>query len=382
MFSTNKYSKRTISTFEIIGSFVVDVYYNHLYHEAKKLHAFGKVESTTDGYKCAMSTYIKSLSHPDHYKKTLLGVHRYYSTTTKFTSITFSDCMNSISKQFMPEDLHESMSESQKDGMIRVVLSAAIKNFSVEILKGKLLKMIIDDHESEGIVRVLQDAMVECLVFEREKMYQKIFSTQNGVSTDAGVTSKMRKRIEELTVENKQLAVANERLTAKNKALDQYVNQCLTMLKKQKEIMGARGEIPRPELRQFSEEPRQHYEEPQPMESQSHYGESRHYEEPRQPTESQSRYEEPRQHHEETRRHRAEPQPQQHQPHQHHQQQYCEEPRHSEPVKYNAPARWDAPAAQQPLFEQHLPREQQEWEEPAEESVEDQTADDGFLNIE
>jgi regulator of replication initiation timing len=243
----------------------------------------------------------------------------------------------------------------------------------VEILKGKLLKMIIDDHESEGIVRVLQDAMVECLVFEREKMYQKIFSSQNGVGTDAGVTSKMRKRIEELTAENKQLAVANDRLTAKNKALDQYVAQCIAMLKKQKEIMGARGEIPRPELRQFTEEP-------QPMESRSRYEEHQ-YEEPRQPMESQSRYEE-------TRRHRAEPQ--QHQQQQPHQQQYREEPRHSEPVKYNAPARWDAPTVQQPLFEQHLPREQQEyndrhqdWEEPAEESpVEDQPADDGFLNIE
>jgi len=237
MFSTNKYSKRTLSTFEIIGSFVVDVYYNHLYHEAKKLHAFGKVESTTEGYKCAMSTYIKSLSHPEHYKKTLLGVHRYYSTTTKFTNITFSDCMNSISKQFMPDDLHESMSESQKDGMIRVVLTAAIKNFSVEILKGKLLKMIIDDHDSDGIVRTLQDAMVECLVFEREKMYQKIFSSQNGVEKDAGVSSKMRKTIESLMAENKQLAAANGKLTAKNKHLEQYVNQCIVMLKRQKEII-------------------------------------------------------------------------------------------------------------------------------------------------
>lgn len=242
MFSTNKYSKRTISTFEIIGSFVVDVYYNHLYHEAKKLHAFGKVESTTEGYKCEISTYIKSLSHPDHYKKTLLGVHRYYSTTTKFTNITFSDCMNSISKQFMPEDLHESMSESQKDGMIRVVLTAAIKNFSVEILKGKLLKMIIDDHDSDGIVRTLQDAMVECLVFEREKMYQKIFSSQNGVEKDAGVSSKMRKTIEELMAGNKQLAAANIKLTAKNKQLEQYVSQCIALLKKQKEALDSQAE--------------------------------------------------------------------------------------------------------------------------------------------
>jgi hypothetical protein len=239
MFSTNKYSKRTISTFEIIGSFVVDVYYNHLYAEAKKLHAFSKVESTTEGYKCAMSTYIRSLSHPEHYKKTLLGIHRYYSTTTKFTNIPFSDCMNNISKQFMPEDLHESMSESQKDGMIRVVLSAAIKQFSAEILKGKLLRMIIDDHDSDGIVRTLQDAMVECLVFEREKLYQKIFSSQNGVSKDGGVSSKMRKTIESLMAENKLAAATNEKLTAKVKLLEQKVSQCVELLKKQRETINA-----------------------------------------------------------------------------------------------------------------------------------------------
>jgi len=220
-----------------VASFVVDVYYNHLYMEAKKLHATGKIESITEGYKCAMSMYISSLTHPEHYKKTIVGVHRYYSTTTRFTHISFAECMNNISKQFMPEDLFDSMSESQKDGMIRVILTSAIKQFSSEILKGPLLRMIIDEHDRNDIIRILQDCMVECLIFEREKMYQKIFSSQNNTSQDAEISVKMRKLIEKLVKENK-------KLKDRERVLKQYIQKCTELLHRQKEIITSKAEKP------------------------------------------------------------------------------------------------------------------------------------------
>ena len=36
MFKKEHYSQRAISIFEIVGSFIVDLFYNHFYQEAKK----------------------------------------------------------------------------------------------------------------------------------------------------------------------------------------------------------------------------------------------------------------------------------------------------------------------------------------------------------
>ena len=98
MFNRENYSQRAVSTFEIIGSFIVDLFYNHFYQEAKKLRIDGRVDSVTDGYKHAVKSYLHSFQNPDSYRKTIVGIHKYYYTTTRFSTISFSECVNEIVK--------------------------------------------------------------------------------------------------------------------------------------------------------------------------------------------------------------------------------------------------------------------------------------------
>ena len=87
MFKRENYSKRALSTFEIIASFIVDLYYNHFYLEAKRIRTEERVDSITDGYKHAIKAYLNSFQNPDSYRKTVVGIHKYYYTTTKFSTI-------------------------------------------------------------------------------------------------------------------------------------------------------------------------------------------------------------------------------------------------------------------------------------------------------
>jgi hypothetical protein len=230
MFKRGNYSKRALSTFEIVGSFIVDLYYNHFYQEAKRIRIEGRVESVTDGYKHAIKAYLNSFENPDSYRKTIIGIHKYYYTTTRFSSISFSECVNEIVKHFIPEDFFDSTTNQQRDGILRMVLMNSVKQFSSNVLCSNLLDTLIDNHEESSIVRQMQDKMVQALMFEREKMFQKIFNVSNKPKDggDFTIVMKMKTEMVKLVKENHTLSSKYGRLKCKAMEL-------LDIIKEQKE---------------------------------------------------------------------------------------------------------------------------------------------------
>jgi hypothetical protein len=230
MFKRGNYSKRALSTFEIVGSFIVDLYYNHFYQEAKRIRIEGRVESITDGYKHSIKAYLNSFENPDSYRKTIIGIHKYYYTTTRFSSISFSECVNEIVKHFIPEDFFDSTTNQQRDGILRMVLMNSVKQFSSDVLCSNLLDTLIDNHGESSIVRQMQDKMVQSLMFEREKMFQKIFNVSNKPKDggDFTIVMKMKTEMIKLVKENHTLSSKYGRL--KNKAME-----LLGIVKEQKE---------------------------------------------------------------------------------------------------------------------------------------------------
>jgi hypothetical protein len=230
MFKRGNYSKRALSTFEIVGSFIVDLYYNHFYQEAKRIRIEGRVDSVTDGYKHAIKAYLNSFQNPDSYRKTIVGIHKYYYTTTRFGSISFSECVNEIVKHFIPEDFFDSTTNQQRDGILRMVLLNSVKKFSSDVLCSNLLDTLIDNHGESSIVRQMQDKMVQALMFEREKMFQNIFNVSNNPKDggDFTIVMKMKTEMVKLVKENHTLSSKYGRL--KSKAME-----LLDIVKVQKE---------------------------------------------------------------------------------------------------------------------------------------------------
>jgi hypothetical protein len=226
MFKRVNYSKRALSTFEIVGSFIVDLYYNHFYYEAKRIRIEGRVESITDGYKYAVKAYLNSFNNPDLYRKTIVGIHKYYYTTTKFNTISFSECVNEIVRHFVPDEFFETTTNQQRDGILRNVLMSAVRQFSSDVLCSNILDTIIDNHSDKSIVRNMQDKMVETLMFEREKMFQKIFNVSNkSAPTNSTIVVKLKSEIVALVKKNIVLISKCERLTREKDMLEGIVRK-------------------------------------------------------------------------------------------------------------------------------------------------------------
>lgn len=242
MYKKESYSKRAISTIEIVSSYFVNIYYNCLYQEAKRLHIDSRVESVTNGYKHAIKAYINSFDNPDLYRKIVSGIHKYYHTTTRFTSISFSDCINEIVKHFIPEAFLDSTTNTQKDSILRVILLNSVKRFSSEVICSDMLTTIIDNHTDYGISRRMQDCMVQALMFEREKMFQKIFSTSTETQDGASFAMVTRLKQELVKVAREKYVVECKHNKIKTKALDlikltKEYQQNIASIEKEKETL-------------------------------------------------------------------------------------------------------------------------------------------------
>ena len=203
----HNYNKKTIDNFEIIAAYFIDIYYNHLYIEAKKLRTDNAVSSVTEGYKHALKAYLKGIDNPKYFKKTLMGIHNYY-TACGYTSMTFRECTESITKEFIPKDYYESVISSQKTSILKLVICESNKKMIFKIAS-EYLSMIIDNHLEETNLRILQDEFIDILILSRENVYQRFISSETNTSSGTKVNdilqAKMQKEIKVLLTEKYQL---------------------------------------------------------------------------------------------------------------------------------------------------------------------------------
>lgn len=200
IFDRNNYKKRTLDTFEILGAYFIDIYYNHLYIEAKRFRASGSVNSITEGYKVALTAFLNGVENPKHYKKTLVGIHSYF-IASGMTSITFSECIERITEEFIPADYYSSVSKTQKTSILKLVITQSNRVLIEKIVR-RFLDLIIDNHDEPANIRILQDEYIDILILEREGVYHRFISTQAKTPNTSTASIKM---IESMQIEIKKL---------------------------------------------------------------------------------------------------------------------------------------------------------------------------------
>ena len=186
LYDKQNYSSKTLETYEILAAYFVDIFYNHLYNEAKKLKINKSCASITEGYKHSLNAFIKGLNNAKLYKKYIIGIHHYY-IAVGFASISFSKCVDRVTQEFIPIDYFNSLSSTQKMGVLRLILNSSLKQFITIIVK-EHLKKIIDFHNEKDNARLLQDALINCFMLERESMYQRFMSSYND---NTGINTKL-----------------------------------------------------------------------------------------------------------------------------------------------------------------------------------------------
>jgi len=194
------YSTKTMENFEIMSAYYVDIFYNHLYTEAKKLKVNGSVASVTEGYKHTLNAFLKGLTNPKLYKKSISGLHHYF-IMIGFASISYSKCIDRLTSDFVPTDYFNSLTFTQKIGVLRLILNQSMKSFIRKIVDEHMSK-IIDYHKDKDNVRLLQDEFIDCLILEREGFYQRFIAAQTKTNKNETVN---RLLAEKMQVEIKRL---------------------------------------------------------------------------------------------------------------------------------------------------------------------------------
>ncbi len=210
------YTDRTISTYQVVAAYIVNLYYNDLYCEAKKMKNSGKTSSLTEGYRNSVFIFINTIDYksrkhykPVYYNKLLHDLTQYFTEYTSFETLTVSDCIDKVTKEFIPEHFYRSLSKDDKRKFLRIILTDSIKNFSRFVVSSDSLKLIIDNHEERENPRLFVEKMVDLLILQRDIFYHKFLDSSigntNSDTIDRNLALKMQNEIKRLTQENNEL---------------------------------------------------------------------------------------------------------------------------------------------------------------------------------
>jgi len=152
----HKYSQSTLSKFDIIGSYFVNLYYNEFYLKAKNLKNQGTYTNITEAYKNLLSSYVEFSKQQDFFKQIVKGIHTYCISTTAYTTMSHKECIDFMVSEFVPVNLWSSLRENQKNKLFHESLIHCIKEFTEKIIMNHLY-IIIDNHDKDENIIILQD---------------------------------------------------------------------------------------------------------------------------------------------------------------------------------------------------------------------------------
>lgn len=129
-------------------------------------------DNITNCYRTAIIDYVKTSDTTDFYKTLINSVHYYTRISTVYSDISFANCINLYTSLFVPDVYIRSLSDKQKHDVLSMILRESIKSFSDNLLSNYLI-LIIDEHQDQTNVSILQDAILKELISRRDISYSK-----------------------------------------------------------------------------------------------------------------------------------------------------------------------------------------------------------------
>lgn len=195
------YDKKLLTVFELVGSCLMNIYYNDLYIMATKDH---NKKSITDEYITKITIFTEAIKKDrTNYKKIILRLHQYFIDKTKFALMTLQQFEDKYISSFIPEEYFETIDKKQKDNLLHKIFCSIISEFSA--LCVKKIRIIVDNRGNEAYVHMLQDALLDIHLKERETLIAK-FLTAHKKEADTGIPielyQKLKGKIVTLAKEN------------------------------------------------------------------------------------------------------------------------------------------------------------------------------------
>ena len=204
-----KYDQSTLSKFDIIGSYFVNLFYNEFYSKANSLKINGSYNNTTDAYKNILCSYLDFIKKPEFFKQIIKGIHTYCISTTKYTTMTHKECVDFMVSEFIPQKLWNSIRENQKNKLFHESINHSINLFTTEIISNHLV-MIIDNHAHQENITILQDLFLKIILLEKDKIYSKFLNPENNNTISVEL---FKSKLLEIITEKKELLSVNAKLS-------------------------------------------------------------------------------------------------------------------------------------------------------------------------
>jgi hypothetical protein len=268
------YNDDSRDTFEILGSYVVGVFYTHLYDQAQIAHKNGKSSSITEAYRASCQTYVLHFQNEKQFNATLKNIYENFKQFKATPLLTYGEWVSNFVKVFVPSDFYTNMQDSFKDRTLALVISDVIKDFCNYVLTPKILKMIIDERGKKANVIFLQDQIIQIQIQEHAKICQRFLKNATGTNkVDAGVAEKLR---QDLIAENKKVHILKEHLKKAAEVLKEHEKRELdykTQIEEYKKyvaklkfsLASVSSNDTRQQLQQTIQQPQQVRQPPQPV---------------------------------------------------------------------------------------------------------------------
>ena len=115
---------KVISVFEVVSSYFVDCFFNHVWHSART-HVVGGA-SLTDEYVRRIQAFVTGAkSDPRCYSEVIQGVHTYFTGTTRFTTLSFADFVDRVVGVCVPPEYFGQFTAQDKDELLSSVFENA-----------------------------------------------------------------------------------------------------------------------------------------------------------------------------------------------------------------------------------------------------------------
>jgi hypothetical protein len=206
----SKYGNNTITRFDIVGSFFVNLFYNEFYKKSNSLKQQTLDKSTTDIYKELLVAYSDFTSREEFFKQAIKGIHAYVISNTNQIDMTHKECIDFIVKEFVPERIFVSLRDIQKSKLFHDTISNVVKQFISKILS-KYIKAIVDYRSAQETSIILQNEFLDIICIEKDKVYGKFLApkSNNNIPVEA-YKEKLKKFIDIVSKKDAEIEKQNK----------------------------------------------------------------------------------------------------------------------------------------------------------------------------
>jgi hypothetical protein len=164
--------------FEIFSGYFVNILYNNLYVRAKD-DAARHDKSITDAYRRIVCHYAQGIkSDSSNYSYVVKQLHEYYRDATQNHLLMFQEFENNILSQFIPEEYFDDLNNKEKDKLLSNIINEIVRRVCNMVI-AKHVRYVIDERGNDH-VRIMQDELIDNLLFLRDEYFTKFANKVNG----------------------------------------------------------------------------------------------------------------------------------------------------------------------------------------------------------